>query len=262
MKLKVLLFPALVVIIITLLIWMVYPAYSNGTDGLKEKLKELKTEKEKLASVDSKGENISSLSSQIAANAEKKGILFEYLPENIKEEEIIDNLNYLAGKDNLLVYDLNVSREKSVEAEPGTITLGEAEGLTSPGADLSASASPVIPWPAVKDIKVDMSVAGNYNGMKDMLDKIYRLGRFNQVSTVEIKKPITSDKDTGDNLEFDAVFNFKFLNKISTLSDLDNGVFSNKSFNMKVISDIENQKSTNMLNLEADQTGKSNPFFP
>lgn len=259
MKLKVLLFPSLVVIIIALLIWVVYPAYSNGTNGLKEKLQELKAEKKNLADIDFKNENISSLSSQIAADTVGKDVLFKYIPDGVKEEEIIDNLNYLAGKENLFVYGLDVSRVKTVEVEvePSTVTLRETEGLTSP-----KLAAATIPWPKASDLKVNLSAIGKYSGIKSMLDKIYNLDRFNQVLTAEIKKPTVAGKDAGDNLELNVAFNFNFLKRINALADLNNEIFSSKSFNLKVISDIENQKSTSMLNLEVGPTGKSNPFFP
>lgn len=262
MKLKVLLFPSLVVIIIVLMIWVVYPAYSNGLDGLKEELKELEVEKEKLADISSKIENVSSLSSQIEADSEEKSVLFKYLPESAKEEEIIDNLNYLSGKEDVSVYDLGVSRVKTTEVIPGTITLGEAEGLIPPVSDFPASGLPEVPWPTASKLEVNISVTGKYDSIKNMLNKIYGLGRFNQVSNIEIKKSTETDKGMGDNLEFSAVLSFNFLKKVSNLSNLSNAIFSSKSFDTQIISDIENQKSTDILNLEVGPTGKSNPFFP
>ena len=48
MKIKVILAPLLIVMTVILIIWFVYPAYSNGSDGLKDQLQILDKENKRL----------------------------------------------------------------------------------------------------------------------------------------------------------------------------------------------------------------------
>ncbi|HHE45916.1 MAG TPA: hypothetical protein ENL05_01010, partial [Candidatus Moranbacteria bacterium] len=96
MKGKILIVPVIIVIIIALSVWLVYPAYSNGNNGVKEKYNQLRKEQEKLSNAQNKGANIQKLFGKLNSLSGQKDILYKFVPENAKEEEIIDNLNFLA----------------------------------------------------------------------------------------------------------------------------------------------------------------------
>jgi Tfp pilus assembly protein PilO len=121
MKLKLLLMPSIIALSIILLIWLVYPAYSNDTDGLKERYNQLGLEKEKLSDIENKSLNIAKLSSDLSALSEDREFIEKFLPENIKEEEIIDNLNFLANSSGLSVLDISVEKLKKVEKAPAIV---------------------------------------------------------------------------------------------------------------------------------------------
>jgi hypothetical protein len=270
MKLKILLVPSLIVAVIILLIWVIYPAYSSPltNDGLAEKLAQLSQEKDKMVQVKQKSKNVDILNSQLSSESDRKAIVMKYVPETAKEEEIIDNLNFIATSEGLSVFNLSVIKDKDSEISDAQTVPSAAGGtLASPASSDSSIVSdvPVMSVrPKPSNLTVQYSVIGNYDKIKNVLEKVYGFERFNKVISLEIKKPTSSEgkAETGDALEADAILSFKFIKKISTLADLEDPAFSNSKFDLAVTEKIRTEKRVNALNLEAGSTGKTNPFTP
>lgn len=269
MKVKVLLVPLFITISIALVIWFVYPAVTNGTDGLKETYEQLQKEKKLVSELDVKSQNVQKLMAQIASGTEEKNTLFQFLPEDAKEEEIIDNLNFLAGNNELPVIDLSVTQPKKEELSPemteAIVEVGSDLPVQSSGAenllDAGTGIAKVIPAPVAKNLEVSFSVIGSYDKMKALLDKVGKLERFNKIETLEIKRP-DGEGVPADLLQMKAVLTFNFFKKKAVLSDIENKVFGLAQFDMGAISDIKNSRSVDVLKLNIEQSGKANPFLP
>jgi Tfp pilus assembly protein PilO len=262
MKAKILLVPLMAVISMALVVWLVYPAITNGTDGLKEKYAIYQQEKERVAQLAVKSLNVEKLSAQLASSTEEKGILFKFLPEKMKEEEIIDNLNFLAGNNSLSVSNLSVSQpEPEVIAQSQDIAVAQAGGLSGglPGGNELGVV--VLPDPKAREFAVNFSVMGEYEKIKSLLGKMNTLERFNGVKTLSIKRLVAEDAPAGI-LQADMVLGFNFLKQREILPNAESSAFDLEQFDMKVISDIKNSKDTEVLQLKVDQTGKGNPFLP
>ena len=244
---------------LALVIWFVYPAITNGTDGLLEEYKQLKKEREKSAQLETKSQNVKKLSAQLASSPEEKKVLFQFLPDSMKEEEIIDNLNFLATNSSLSVIDLSVDQpiEEVVAIENTSVTMDASEQGLVEGQE---GPLPVLE-PTERNFEVTFSVVGDYEKVKDLLGKMSALERFNEIETLEIRKP-TGQEGTGNSLITDAVLKFNFLKKRDVLPDVESSAFSLEKFSMKTIGDIKNSKSTAILKLNIDQAGKANPFLP
>ncbi|HPN96231.1 MAG TPA: type 4a pilus biogenesis protein PilO [Candidatus Moranbacteria bacterium] len=255
MKLKILLPPLLIVGIIIVAIWMVYPAYTNGADGFKEKRAELKAEEEKLTNVENKIENVKKLSAQLSSITDKKEEIVSYIPETIKEEQIIDNVNFIAGEEGLSVKNISVvqPKAKAVDTEMTDEEL-EASGLEVPA----------IKKPEATLFDVEVSMVGNYDKIKNFLDKVHRFHRFKRFDTIEIKKYASEKEgDTVSGLQLDAVLSFNFYKKSNKPADMEDPVFANGNFSgLQIVDDIKNKKNISMLKMEAEQAGRVDPFSP
>lgn len=248
----------MIVLIVFLLIWIVYPAYTNGTDGLKEKMDQYSQEKAKDDAMAQKINNLDSLSNALASsdNAAKQDSLLKYLPATVKEEEIIDNLNYLAASDGLAVLNLSVSQpEQTIAPIVGVNPEGEPIGNSAPAASVAVNAA---------TFKANYSVSGPYDKIKDLFDKVYKLERFNQMVSLDIVKPPATgtNKSVGDNLIANATLQFAYLEKNSAAADPMNPVFSQSNFNWGVIQSIASAKSVDVMKLNVDSAGQANPFLP
>lgn len=264
MKVKILLVPLLAVVSMALVVWLVYPAITNGTDGIWEKYKTYKQEKEKAVQLAMKIQNVQKLSEQLASSTEEKDVLFKFLPEKMKEEEIIDNLNFLAGNGAVAVANLSVSQPKAeVAVQDQVITLNQANSLSNqelPGENQPEGMA-ILPEPKPREFDVNFTVMGEYDKVKGILEKVNALERSNGVKTLVIKK-LVSDDASAKVLQADMVLGFNFLKQREILPNAESSAFNLGQFDMKVISDIKNSKSTDVLQLKVDQTGKVNPFLP
>lgn len=258
MKVKILIAPLLLIIIVALLVWLVYPEYTNGVDGVKEKRQEYAKAKETFATISQKEANLMSLSSSLtdSGNKSKKDILYNYLPDGIKEEDIINNLNYIASDLGLSVSDLSVNQPDKKEL-PVSETVSLSGQPNPPAETLSAT-------PTADKFKVDFSMIGSYDKIKSALAKVYKLERFNKILTLTISHIQNTETGTaelsGDNLQAAAVIEFDVLKKSNMAADPQNPAFDKNAFSWNTIQKITDSKNVNMLELKVDGSGRSNPF--
>lgn len=250
MKIKLLMVPSMIVIIITLLIWIIYPAYTNpeSGSGVKEKSASLKTEEAKLSNIEEKSSLIKKLSQELSSDAmaSKRSLVMDFLPDSIKEYEIIDNLNYLILKEEISGMTISVSQPAAETVSPSPQTEG-----TGAAAEVK---------PQATTFKVSVTAQGNYGKIKDLFQKIYGLKRFNRILTIKID-PESPQSNGSDNLKASASLEFSYLKESGTFTSIDDSVFSKTSFDALTISDIEKKKETPLLpDLQVDQKGRSNPF--
>lgn len=268
MKIKLLLAPSLVVVTIIILIWFVYPAYTSpsvpsvpgsavaggANNGARELYDALQEEKRKLSQADKRIANAKSLFANIAANSDKKEALYTFIPDAYNEEELIDMLNYLAGKADLSVINISVTPAKE---DVSPIEAGTATAADSPPSQTAASTK-------VKDVEVNFVVMGGYEQIKNMIGRIYSLKRFNKLMNLSIIPATNADgNQEGNILQVNLTLYFNMLKKPAGTVNAENPVFSNVNFNMVPIGNIQVSKEGEILKLEYEQLGTvTNPFLP
>lgn len=248
----------MVVTIIILLIWVVYPAYTNPLlkDGVKEKKAEYDRLKEELGKIKEKSNTIQALASELSSSskAADREVLMDFLPQKIKEYEVIDNLNYLILKEELLGLAVSVSQPAKSSSD-----LAEKEDVGSTGsatAPVEKKAEPTL-------FRVDFSVQGGYDKIKDIFLKIYGLKMFNRVVSLKIEPALKEGGIGTDNLKASAILEFAFMEESGSFSSPEDSVFSKTTFDNQVIKDINSKKNTPLLpDLTVDEKGKINPFLP
>lgn len=238
MKLKILLAPSLLALIIILIIWLVMPRYFE--DRLKRE--EFKNETARLNAINEKIEKVNNLMVNLGTNTENQNILFSFLPEKQQEEEIINDLNNIASTEAVSIKNLSLIKS------PSTSLI-----ISSEGAEAEESEA------AIKNFDVDFTVIGTYDKIKNIINKLYKSRRFNKVASLEITKNET--EAAGNNLQVKFILTFSYLKKANVIS-IGSNIFSQDSFNMSVISKINNWKTINVAKIGNISGGRENPFLP
>lgn len=254
MKTKILLVPLVITIIVALSIWLVYPAYSNGKNGVKEKYEQLKKEQKKLSNIQNKSANAQKLSSQLASLSDKN-ILYGFIPRSDREEEIIDNLNFLASSAGLSVLNFNPEQNTRLNNSDQSNQDSASESL-----------------PVAKTFKAKVEISGSYEAIKQFFGSVNKLSRYNDITILNIKKNVNNQNvnNQGENanvpantLLADMEITFDILPQ-AKLSDqnVNDSIFSSSKLDTKIISKIKDARNTKVFQLDVGQKGKTNPFLP
>lgn len=242
--------PTVIAITIILLIWWIYPAYTNGTDGVKEKLAQLEEKRGKLADLSSKSVNVDALSGELASIPEEIKILNGFIPEEIIEEVIVDNLSFFASSAKVAISEITVVQPKIDNFVPtdGSLMLNPPS------------------LPQAEIVKTNVKILGNYENIRDFFNSISSLDRYNNFAALRLSR-IGSSPEAADvpsnTLVAEIEISFNILKK-AKLSDenVGNAVFLKNSLDKEVIARIKDQKNANSFQLSVSQKGKSNPFIP
>lgn len=257
MKVKILIVPLALVIALALMVWLVYPAYSN----MRAQKKVLEDKNLQVIDLEQKDQKVKELTSILSANPEKQTIVMKFLPDSQKEEEIFKSLNEIASQEGVSVSGISVSKPKAE-----TLPL-EAVAAVSVANDSSTPVTNPISVFKSKSIKftADLNLYGSYEKIKNVINKIYNLNRFNRTVSLDISHSNSQDKEEiSDNLQADLVLEFNYLNmeKIDSVADINNEIIASGRFNMSVADEIQKNKNTNISDIILDSAGKNNPFLP
>ena len=269
MKIKLLLAPSLLVIAAAMFIWMVYPAYTNGIDGVKENHKKLKEKKLLAAKLNQRYENVMKLASELDADTSEKNTIFSYIPNEKEDEKIIDSLNSTALKNELTVLNISLAdiREEIVPAEE-IVDPSALGGEILPDGTVAVAEVDVdtpLPFKVVnpRKLAVKFSVLGKYDKEIALLDSLYKMKRFNKVSALEIKTTKKEDQSLSDDLVMNIELEFVYLADKYNVADgdINTDLFFNGVFNRDVLASINKNKSIDMNSVLPGEAGKNNPFF-
>lgn len=265
MKIKLFLAPSLIVIMITMIIWTVYPAYTNGVDGVKEKYRKLKEQKRLIIDIDNRVGNARKLVVDLDAAVSDNAVVFDYISKKKEDEKIIDSLDLLARDSSLSVVNISVSEVKSDNASSAESPSVSAGAMPAFGADSAIPIqSAVIAKATPNKLGVDFSVLGSYENIKIIAEKIQKLKRFSKISSLEIKTQTKDDQSLNESLLANMTLEFNYLKEPSKLADgdINNGIFSSGVFDKSIIEKIKNSRSISVNNVSPGQKGKPNPFIP
>jgi hypothetical protein len=184
-------------------------------------------------------------------------VLYDFIPMEMKEEEIINSLINLASTSGLLLFEEMVNqpiKEIQVAEEP----------VSLPTSDPNSAVLPVA-MPKAQNLKTEIKLAGSYEKIKDFLISIGKFNRSNTFESLEINKSSLEGQSNVDSniLLISAIVDFNILkNTKLNNSNIGNVVFDNPNLETKIISDIKSQKNSNNFQLNIEQKGKSNLFQP
>lgn len=230
-----------------LCIWLVYPAYSNGVNGVKEKYEQLKKEENKLAEMKEKNSNVEKLFSEISSLSLEKEILYKFIPEKMKEDIIVNSIGRAASEFSLIVNEISI---KSSAERKERVMLKESEEESK--------------LPSSRESKVTIKLLGRYEKIKGFLEKVYNADRFSNLKSLEISNNLKEEnKNNLSTLVANVEIDFSVLEK-TKISDgnKNDEVFSSSSLDTSIIELIKNQKNKTNNDINIEQRGKTNLFTP
>ncbi len=267
MRLKILLFPAVLVISVIVFIANIWPEISL----LSQMNSQYKKDKESLENIQLKKDDVASLNAVLENNKDKKDFVMTYVPEKNNDENNIYFLNYLATNSSLSV--LNIGLDKVVEDTSASALEASA---TNP---VNTIASAVVTDPntgevidpqvllenskKIKFAKAHVTVAGEYDNIKMYLDKLDRMEVYSKLSEVKIGKNKDDKKEENapesNLLVADITVEFGYFPKkkdaeYTALAKL------GSNFDFGSIDKIRSVVAQNVPGIEAGASGRSNPF--
>lgn len=246
MKLKILIVPLLLVAIIAFSIWVLAPSYFT----VKEEVGKLDEANQKANDIKSKLEKASKLSQELTKRGEEQKIITEYLPENKEEEKVVNYFNDLVLRQGMTILDFSIAPKVSQLAVPLT--------------DASGIPVEIDTTPAVQYVNVDFTVAGTYEKIKDFLSKLDSIKRLNSISKISISKGSANESEapSSGNLIAEVTTGFGYLEKIKTVSNINNKALASEKFDLSIIDYLKNSNNTEITELNLDAAGKNDPFTP
>lgn len=255
MNSKAYLMPLIILIVIIFTAGVIVPEIFT----MKSSYAELKKAEKELDLVNQKIEKAENLSKMLAANVEKQNILMRYIPLNAQEEDAINNLDRIVYAENLALLKLSPADKNEIK------TLQDTPVQNNPVSDNTEQENPEQnnPTEMLEMSGMRVSVAGTYEKIKSLLEKIKGMHNLNKIVALKISKIITPDKDnaTSDLLQADMAVGFGYMKKV-TAADVNSEILDSGKFNMSIIDKINQEAKTNFVEITPGQTGKINPFIP
>lgn len=265
MKIKILIAPALIVFSIWMAIWVINPEYKE----LKIDKQKLTEARKKLSDIQEKNRKIENLSQDLSVNAETQGILLRYIPSDPKEEEVVDNINYLASYEGISLYQMSIESEKSGQLTESPFTEASAPFVSDASPVSSADGTAVQETPKKsepKEMLVKIGLVGTYDKIRSFTNKLATLRRFNRVDSMKIeeKKSDSPEKNKSPEgiLKVESSVAFNYMEKVVSINNINDEIFQRDRFDISVVDDIKNRMNTSLVDLEMKAGGRENPFIP
>lgn len=251
MKIKILLFPLIILVIFYLSVAHIFPDW--------QRTKELKTEidgnNKVLESIQEKQNNMASLYTQISSDIAHKSDLEEIVPKMRTEEVIIDTAHQLAQNHGVALLQMTFGDVQSTNARPRTEALAQAIEYADPS-----------------NVQIGVQVSGSYNSTKEFLDNFAHILRAHTSATMAISRSDGSqDGEEGgglqDSLETEVVYNYPFMDEItlqnSDMKTLQHPAQNKDQFDMTPIDEWIAMTRDNVTDLQLGEYGRgSSPFMP
>jgi len=256
MKLKILIPPVVIVAVISLIIWGIVPAWAD----LSVNRDSLKNDQGKLADAQDKKKNVDSLFQELNSSVDQQNTLLKYLPYAKQEEDLFNTISGLASQEGLLVSTLSLQKDTVAASENAGIDLNAS--TSGPGGEVA------VPKPSASSFNVKVGIAGDYQKVKNLLNKLNSLSRFNKLLSLEISTVDAASASDGglkvvspDMLNATMELSFSYLKKSPSVANFNEKVFSSDKFDMSSIAAITNRANVGLMQIKDNSAGRENPFI-
>ena len=265
MKIKILLFPLLLLIIIGTLIWFIVPTWKEiQTQGT------LLQEKNKiLTQLQNENQKVDGLAGALQKVGDDKNLVYSYVPPVIGDEDIINNLVYYAGQqsgdDAVQVSKISIAQPEkktasNVSAGASMPNIGMIPNQGIPEGALPV-AIPAVPPAQPSFFNVKFEISGKYSGIKKFLATLETFKRSHSLVGVNI----SNGGQTGaasSTLTADVDLTFNYVEKYNPIGNIDSNSLG-ESLNSAVVQEIKNKMSSDVVPVQiGNQPGRDNPFLP
>lgn len=262
MRLKVLIVPFFIILILILSIGYIKP----DIDTAVIKDSQIKTLREQSAKMETVLRNINSLNAALDTQPDAEKFIYRYLPRTLSEEQSIDTFNFLANQSGVSIVSIGLKQEaeKVVVEEP---LLDPATNIfVAGGGGLELMSAPVVaPSTVVKKFTLSGSVVGSYENIKLFFGRLERTERFH---TVRLFSLATVPEETASSAEVQSAGNltgvfeaeYGYLPPKSVASAWTLPIFWQSKFDLTKVSNMVSNVTSVVPSLEKGESGKPNPF--
>lgn len=244
MRLKVLIPPFLIIMILVLAIGYIKP----DIGVLQAKKADVLAKKTMVANVDTVITDIGTLNSSLDAKQDLEKFVYRYLPNTQNQEQVIDAFNFLAMQSGVVIAKMELKQPlvQSVMSEEGN---GEVPGLSQKPA-LSVA----------KTFTFSGSVIGSYENIKAFFDRMVHMERFQKISLFSIATDTNTEPLDTSHLTGVFETEFGYLPPEPLASAINAPIFLSSQFDFSNVSKSLEQATNVIPVLEKGSTGRPNPF--
>lgn len=261
MRLKTPLFLALVIGPLLAIIFVIWPEFEK----ISPKREVLRLKEELVASIRQKNSNIASLNKALddPQNSADKNFVLNYIPLDKKEELIFNSISDIAAAEGVKVAVSNVSLQLAKEeVQPvAEAPMVPEFPIAGPADPMAAAIQPVSVLPAVKTIRADISIVGNYEGQKGFIAKLYALDMLKNIASFNLSVQ-NSEGAAKDVLNGMISAEFSFIPEAKIGKDYNNPIFSLAGFNFEAVGKLKALLSQKAAEVAVEGVGRTNPFLP
>ena len=260
MNVKILFFPLAITITLFLSIFYIKPeidAALANNDIIEAKTKIADTAKMKAS-------NVQTLESSLNGNKQAEALVLKYLPVTQEDDRIVDSVSFLTSQSGVILDSIKLAKATEVapiEVIPETASSASTESLMNASAVAGDGTELEVKEVAAKskEIVVDFSVRGSYEGIKDMINKLSKMDRFQNFSSINIERVQSAEASAGD-LEATIAMSVSYLPKVKSQGKFNRDILDKTTFSFDTVKVLQNQISSAVPAIEVGAAGASNPF--
>lgn len=261
MRLKVLIVPFFIIIILVLGIGYIKPDF----DVMQMKQAEIVRSEAERANTETVLANISSLNNSLDTEQEAERFMYRYLPETLNQEQVIDAFNFLANQSGLVIASMELEKPIDIVPPEEPLIDPSANALIAGGSLLGNSDAPApVPPVIAKTFILTGSVTGSYENIKLFFNQVSHIERFQKIHLFSIavdtktESPDGAENPNGLVGTFEAEFGY--LPPKPVASALGMPIFLQSKFDFSNVDRLLTQITNPLPPLEKGETGKPNPF--
>lgn len=255
MGLKLLIFPASVILSIIIVIWFIYP----GITRVLEQRALQETKQVDLSQVETVEGNIRAMSQSLNARRETEALVKRYYPENMDQERAVDMVNFLAQQSGVVITSLDLRQDagkpKRVEAPAPIEGEGTSDGATPP----ETSVDPP------KSYHATIALMGPYENIRSFFERLYRTDRLrvmNALTISEIKTRSQGEEEAiPDNfLAGTVLVDFTYASQKKATNVLHHPLFQTATLDYADANKLTDFINSPVSDLATPPVGRTNPF--
>ncbi len=259
MRLKVLIVPFLVIMILVLGIGYIKP----DLEAMQMKKDDIVAKNALVANIDTILASIGSLNGSLDAGQESEKFVYRYLPDTLNQDQVIDAFNFLATQLGLVITEMAMKQPPEIVREEALLNQSESPFVS--GSMAGDSKAPAAASSAgIKTFILTGSVTGSYESIKAFFDQLARIERFQKIRSFAIKTVDQTASPDGATNATDLKGTFEaeygYMPRKSVVSVLNMPVFLLSTFDFSAVSKVLDRITNAIPVLEKGQTGKPNPF--
>jgi hypothetical protein len=267
MKLKIIIFPFVLIMTIIMSVNFIYPDFQK----ILASQTEIKNKEASLTDLEQKSQNVKKLVSDLESNGTKKDFVLSYLPEKKNEEVIVDRANYLTVETSTLLVNADIKKsevavEPQVSPEEQQIADNNAVFTGAKNQTQIQSEPPV----SVSLLDSSIELIGTYENIKNYLNRLYRIEDWYDIKSLEIMKndvAVTEQGNQGSNevknlvVKYD--LNFGYLPKMGLKINQVPKIFAQSKFDYAPADKAMELCTSTVPDIDiGSYGGRIDPFFP